>query len=96
MKLAGFLLTTRVSNLLLLPLARPVRGLLCHSAPGNLDKHSHMHMVLGLMEFSFEVRGNNNNFEFPPILNACIYQSLEPYNSKTKLMPQKLIGIKVS
>ena len=28
-----FFLTTRVSNLLLLPLARPVRGLLCPSAP---------------------------------------------------------------
>ena len=36
------------------------------------------------MESSFEIRGNNNNFDFPSILNACIYQSLNLYNSKTK------------
>ena len=36
------------------------------------------------MEPSFEIRGNNNKFDFPPILNACIYQSLDPYNSKNK------------
>ena len=31
-----------------------------------------------------QIRGNNNEFDFPPILNGCIYQSLDPYNSKTK------------
>ena len=55
----GFLLTTRVSNLVLLPMALPVRGLLCpsaplRSAPGNLDKCPHMLMVLGLMEDRFD------------------------------------------
>ena len=28
--------------------------------------------------------GNNNKFYFPPTSNACIYQSLDPYNSKTQ------------
>ena len=28
--------------------------------------------------------GENNKFEFPPMLIACIYQSFDFYNSKTK------------
>ena len=30
------------------------------------------------------MRGNKNKLDFTLILNACIYQSLDPYNSKTK------------
>ena len=47
-----------------------------------------------MMEPSFEIRGNINNFDFPPISNACIYQSLDPYNSRTEIFPPKTDGNK--
>ena len=48
-------------------------------------------------KFHFQIlRGNKNKYYFTPILNTCIYQSLDPCNSKTRHFCAKCIQIKVA
>ena len=35
--------------------------------------------------------GNNNKFDFSPVSSACIFKSLDPYNSKTWVFLRKML-----